>query len=133
LTVDVLDYHHVMHQYRYMTKICITQNLLRYDRAWLTYLMCHGPFLVHLVFANEKAYSQGLVECWRLVPRFMICCWGLKWQSNNSATHLLSHRSHGTTRLPIARRGWWHVNRHSSSDVLTLIRNGLALVFDKKD
>ena len=41
-----------MNLYRYTTKICTTQN--RMTRLWPAYVMRHGPYYVHLVFANEK-------------------------------------------------------------------------------
>src|SRR6218665_1256245 len=31
-------------------------------RLWLAYLMRHGPYLVHLVFSNEKASTHSFIN-----------------------------------------------------------------------
>src|SRR6218665_19951 len=37
-------------------------NLLKCGRLWPAYLMRHGPFLAHMVFASEKACSYDMQE-----------------------------------------------------------------------
>ena len=64
-----------MHLYRYTTQnMHNTKPPDLVDRAWLwhAYLMRRGPLLVHLVFANEKAWPGKTWEASALAHNVMM-------------------------------------------------------------